>query len=53
MEKALNYTVYNSLGQQVLKGKVEKNERIDIQNLSSDLYLFKLEDGNTLKFIKK
>ena len=33
--------------------KKYQSDCIDIQNLSSDLYLFKLEDGNTLKFIKK
>ena len=29
------------------------NEKINIQNLSNGLYFLKLENGNTIKFLKK
>ena len=54
LTKAANYIVYNSLGREVLNGSVSSsNEKIDIQNLNNGVYLFKFENGNTLKFIKK
>ena len=41
------------MGAEVLKGSINFNENIEISNLTKGLYFLKLENGNTLKFIKK
>jgi len=47
------YKIYNLMGAEVLKGSINFNENIEIRNLTEGLYFLKLENGNTLKFIKK
>ncbi|QCE40030.1 T9SS type A sorting domain-containing protein [Psychroserpens sp. NJDZ02] len=47
------YTIYNAIGKEISKGKVSKNEEIDIKAFSKGLYFLKLDNGNTLKFIKE
>ena len=47
------YKIYNLMGAEVLKGSINFNENIEISNLTKGLYFLKLENGNTLKFIKK
>lgn len=53
LKETQKYSIVNALGQEVLKGKLSNNERIDVQNLISGLYYLKLKSGITLKFIKK
>jgi hypothetical protein len=48
-----NYEIYNTLGQEIKKGIVNENERIDIQNLTNGLYFLKLKKGNSIKFVKQ
>ncbi|GGZ75054.1 LamG-like jellyroll fold domain-containing protein [Algibacter mikhailovii] len=48
-----NYEVYNAIGSKVLKGTLAINDKIDVQNLTSGIYLLKLESGSALKFIKE
>jgi hypothetical protein len=48
-----NYTIYNTLGQEVKKGSVTNNAKIDIQNLNIGLYFLKFEKGETIKFLKE
>jgi hypothetical protein len=48
-----NYEIYNTLGQEIKKGIVPENKKIDIQNLTNGIYFLKFEKGNTLKFIKE
>lgn len=47
------FALYNILGAVVKSGTVNSNEQIDVQDLSSGAYFFKLENGATLKFIKR
>ncbi|AUC75875.1 T9SS type A sorting domain-containing protein [Olleya sp. Bg11-27] len=47
------YSIYNAIGKEISKGKVSKNEQIDIKDYSNGLYFLKLDNGNTLKFIKE
>ena len=47
------YKIYNLIGAEVLKGIINFNENIEIHNLKKGLYFLKLENGNTIKFIKK
>ena len=47
------FTIYNVLGTKVKNGIIYKDEKLDIQNLPIGLYYLKLNDGETLKFIKK
>jgi hypothetical protein len=48
-----NYKIYNALGKEIQKGFVVENEKINVENLSNGLYFLKLENGNTIKFIKE
>ncbi|WP_452225995.1 T9SS type A sorting domain-containing protein [Lacinutrix cladophorae] len=48
-----NYTIYNTLGQEVKKGSVTNNTKMDIQNLNIGLYFLKFEKGETIKFLKE
>ncbi|NQY31471.1 MAG: T9SS type A sorting domain-containing protein [Flavobacteriaceae bacterium] len=52
LSKKENYKIYNILGVEIKKGEISNNEKIKIKNFSNDLYFLKLENGNTLKFIK-
>lgn len=53
LKKSIGYSIYSVLGTEILKGIINDNEGIDIQNYSDGLYFLKLENGNTFKFIKK
>lgn len=48
-----NFTIYNLLGTPVLIGIITNNKKIDIKNFPSGLYFMKLQNGNTIKFLKK
>lgn len=48
-----SYTIYSPLGTKVQAGRVSKNEKIDIQNCTTGIYFLKLENGETIKFLKK
>lgn len=48
-----HYEIYNTLGQEIKKGIVSENKKIDIQNLTNGIYFLKFKRGDTLKFIKK
>ncbi|MEN3322683.1 T9SS type A sorting domain-containing protein [Mariniflexile soesokkakense] len=53
LQEKENYSIINALGQEVLKGNIINKEGIDIRNLNNGLYYLKLENKNTLKFIKE
>ncbi|WDF45729.1 T9SS type A sorting domain-containing protein [Chryseobacterium sp. KACC 21268] len=53
LTKAENYTIFNISGMQLSKGVINNNQKINTENLKSGLYLIKLENGQTIKFIKK
>jgi hypothetical protein len=46
-------TAYNILGIKVLENAVDNNQSISVDHLASGLYILKLENGNTLNFVKK
>lgn len=48
-----SYLVYSVLGTEITSGIISNNEKIDIKNYSNGLYFLKLENGNTIKFIKE
>lgn len=41
------------VGQEVIKGSINNDEQIDIRNFTNGLYFLKLENGNSIKFIKE
>ncbi|RFN60441.1 T9SS C-terminal target domain-containing protein [Marixanthomonas ophiurae] len=50
------YSIYNVLGQQVLKGSVNRTATINVDTLSNGLYLIKINDGQkelVERFIKE
>lgn len=46
------FRIYNLLGTEIAKGSVSENTPIDIRAFTKGLYLLRLENGQTLKFIK-
>jgi len=48
-----SYLIYSVLGAEITSGIISNNEKIDIKNYSNGLYFLKLENGNTIKFIKE
>ena len=48
-----NYIIYNILGKEVLKGSISKNEKINIQDIKSGIYLLRINNTNSIKFIKR
>jgi len=52
LKKEENYSLYNTLGKVLLNGIISNNSKIDIKYLASGLYYLKLNNGNTIKFIK-
>ena len=53
LKRTENYAVYNILGKRALEGTISDNQKINIQNVTNGIYLFKLESGTILKFIKR
>jgi len=52
-ENPETYTIINTLGQEILKGNIDENDKINIRNLNKGLYYLKLANGTTRVFIKK
>jgi hypothetical protein len=48
-----NYSIYNVIGSEILKGSISIDEIIDVKNYSNGLYFLKFENGNTIKFLKE
>lgn len=48
-----DYKIFNSFGAIIQNGSNRDNEKIEINNLSSGIYLLRFSNGNTIKFIKK
>lgn len=48
-----NYTIYSVLGTKIQTGTVSKNQKIDVKNFSNGIYVLKLENGESIKFVKK
>lgn len=53
LEKIETFSILNTLGQEVVKGKIINDEKIDISNFKNGLYFLRFENGNTIKFIKE
>lgn len=53
INEKLTYSIINALGQEVSKGIISNNQKVDIRNLNNGLYILKFNDGNTFKFFKK
>ncbi|MXV37861.1 T9SS type A sorting domain-containing protein [Flavobacteriaceae bacterium Ap0902] len=47
-----NYIVYDMLGTQVLKGSISNRDWINVQALKSGVYILKLDNNQTFKFIR-
>ena len=46
------YNIYNTIGQVIMSGNITNNKSINVRNLKSGVYFLKIENKNTLKFIK-
>ena len=53
LSKIENYTIYNTLGTVVNRGIIYDNEKIEVANYPNGFYFLKLENGNTIKFLKE
>ncbi len=45
--------IYNALGKKVLEQYINKNAKINTENLASGIYFLRFKAGKTLKFVKK
>lgn len=52
LNKKEGYSIYSVFGVKILKGSINDNEKIDIRNFATGLYLLKFDNGYTIKFIK-
>ncbi|WP_157757659.1 T9SS type A sorting domain-containing protein [Pseudalgibacter alginicilyticus] len=52
LKNKTTYSIYNALGLGITQGKIFDNEAIDIRSFANGIYFLKLENGNTVKFIK-
>lgn len=50
--KILDFEILNSLGKIVCKGKCVEKVVVKMANFNPDVYLIKLENGKTIKFVK-
>ena len=54
LKESKKYTIINNLGQEIFKGDVTVTKKeINIGNLVNGIYFLMLENGSSLKFIKK
>lgn len=47
-----HYIIYNVLGSKIKSGIISDKQEIDIKNLINGLYIIKINNGDTFKFIK-
>ncbi len=48
-----NYKIYSILGTEIKSGYISNNDMIDIKSLTNGAYFLKLENVNSIKFLKK
>ena len=48
-----NFKIYSSSGKVIERGSISNKSIINIENLSKGLYFLKLNDRNSIKFLKK
>lgn len=53
IESNMKYTIFNTLGTQILNGVISTNGMIDIKSFKDGIYFLKFENGTVLNFIKK
>ncbi|WP_282030832.1 T9SS type A sorting domain-containing protein [Winogradskyella eximia] len=53
LQKEEKYKIYSTLGTKISEGIISNNQKIDIQNLTSGVYLLKFENGSVSNFIKE
>ena len=47
------YIIYDFLGKEIIKGTINKNEKVDVKRLKSGIYFILTETGKRIKFIRK
>ena len=53
LQKTEQYQIYNILGKQIAKGIISNNETINIENLKKGMYLLKINNVSSRKFLKE
>ena len=53
LNKIENYIIYNIVGSEINKGKINNGEKIDIKNFINGLYIIKFDNGDTFKLLKE
>jgi len=52
LESKDSFSIYNTLGENLIEGKVSDQQLINISDLENGVYYLKIESGSILKFIK-
>lgn len=53
LETSLTYSIYNLIGAKMMDGTMLPNESINVEGLATGVYIFKTQDGKTMKFVKE
>ena len=53
LKQTATYKLYNVLGAKIMKGTLSVNAKIEIEQLTNGVYFLKINNGTTLRFIKK
>jgi len=53
LETSWLYRIFDVLGSKVMEGKINNDQAIDINELTKGIYLVKVNDRNSIKFIKQ
>lgn len=51
--KEQHFTIYNTIGTKIISGMINQEEKINIQNLISGVYVLKLDSGSVFKIVKE
>ena len=53
LDNSHEYIIYNFLGKELTKGKLNKNEKISVTSLESGIYFIQIDADRLIKFVKK
>jgi hypothetical protein len=53
LNQPMNYEIYDLIGSRVLEGIISDNNEISVQHFKKGIYFLKIENNQTIRFIKK
>ncbi|MAW65654.1 MAG: hypothetical protein CMD18_05600 [Flavobacteriales bacterium] len=53
IDQVQHYEIFDVVGSKIVQGTLEKNKRIEIKYYKKGIYFLRLENGKTIRFLKK